>query len=48
MAKKKFYSVRKGLVPGIYTSWEECQQNIENFPGAEYKGFRLKKKQRRF
>lgn len=48
MAKKKFYSVRKGLVPGIYTSWEECQQNIENFPGAEYKGFQTKEEAEAF
>lgn len=40
MAKaKKFYAVRKGLIPGIYTSWGECQQNINGFSGAEYKGF---------
>lgn len=40
MAKaKKYYAVRKGYTPGIYTSWEECQQNINGFSGAEYKGF---------
>lgn len=40
MAKaKKYYAVRKGLVPGIYTTWGECQQNINGFSGAEYKGF---------
>lgn len=39
MAKKKYYAVKKGLVPGIYTSWGECQQNINGYPGAEYKGF---------
>ena len=43
MAKeKKYYAVRKGLVPGIYTSWGECQQNINGFSGAEYKGFSTK------
>lgn len=40
MAKaKKFYAVRKGVIPGIYTTWGECQQNINGFSGAEYKGF---------
>jgi len=40
MAKgKKYYAVRKGLIPGIYTSWGECQQNINGFSGAEYKSF---------
>lgn len=36
---KKFYAVKKGIVPGIYTSWGECQQNINGFSGALYKGF---------
>lgn len=40
MAKaKNYYAVRKGIVPGIYTTWGECQQNINGFSGAEYKGF---------
>lgn len=39
MAKKNFYAVKKGLVPGIYKTWEECQRNVKGFPGAEYKGF---------
>lgn len=49
MAKaKKYYAVRKGLVSGIYTSWEECQQNINGFPGAEYKGFSTKEEAEAF
>ena len=40
---KKYYAVRKGLVPGIYTSWSECQQNINGFSGAEHKWFRTQK-----
>lgn len=39
MASKKFYAVKKGTVPGIYTTWGECQQNVNGFPGAIYKGF---------
>ena len=31
MAKQKFYVVWKGKKPGIYTSWEECKKQIENF-----------------
>lgn len=49
MAKaKKYYAVRKGLVPGIYTSWGECQQNINGFSGAEYKGFSTKEEAEAF
>ena len=36
---KKFYAVRKGRNPGIYTSWDECKALVTGFPGAEYKGF---------
>lgn len=37
--KKNYYAVKVGLVPGIYTSWGECQQNINGFPGAIHRGF---------
>ncbi len=39
MAKQKFYVVWKGKEPGIYTSWEECKQQIEGVKGAQYKAF---------
>lgn len=39
MAKNKFYAVRKGLVPGVYLTWPECEQNVKGFPGAVYKSF---------
>ncbi len=45
---KKYYAVRKGLIPGIYTSWGECQQNINGFSGAEYKGFSTKEEAEAF
>lgn len=42
MAKnqKNFYAVKKGVCPGIYKSWEECQRNVTGFSGAEFKGFK--------
>jgi len=39
MAKKKFYAVRKGVVPGIYSSWAETERQVKGFPGAQFKGF---------
>lgn len=36
---KKFYSVKKGVKPGIYESWSDCQKQINGFSGAEYKSF---------
>lgn len=35
----KIYAVRKGLVPGIYKSWDECKAQVSGFSGAEYKSF---------
>ncbi len=39
MGKQKYYVVWKGVNPGIYTSWTECQLQINNYKGALYKSF---------
>ena len=39
MAKKKFYVVKKGKTPGIYSTWDECKSQVEGVSGAQYKGF---------
>ncbi|MBR2319072.1 MAG: ribonuclease H family protein [Bacteroidaceae bacterium] len=39
MAKKRFYVVWNGLVPGIYRSWDECQEQIKGVKQALYKSF---------
>lgn len=39
MAQKKFYAVKQGRVPGIYTTWAECQKHIVGYKGAIFKGF---------
>ena len=39
MARRKFYVVWVGHKPGIYDSWEECQAQVTNFPGAKFKAF---------
>ena len=36
---KKFYVIKKGLVPGIYENWDEAKKQVSGFPGAVYKGF---------
>ena len=35
----KYYAVKKGHKPGIYTSWDECKKQVEKFSGAVYKSF---------
>ncbi|HOI26832.1 MAG TPA: ribonuclease H family protein [Paludibacteraceae bacterium] len=37
--KRKYYVVWKGRNPGIYTDWDGCKAQIENFPNALYKSF---------
>lgn len=39
MAKNKYYVVWKGVNPGIYTSWTDCQLQIKGYQGALYKSF---------
>ena len=39
MARRKFYVVWAGHSPGIYDSWDECQAQTKNFPGARFKAF---------
>ncbi|RMH31435.1 MAG: hypothetical protein D6690_16335 [Nitrospirae bacterium] len=36
---KKYYAVRQGRRPGIYSSWEQCKAQVDRYPGAEYKAF---------
>lgn len=37
--RKKFYAIKKGSVPGIYTSWEVARKNIGDWNNAVFKGF---------
>lgn len=39
MASTKYYAVKIGKTPGIYTSWDECKKQVEGFSGALYKSF---------
>lgn len=36
---KKYYAVRVGREPGIYSSWDECQEQTKGFPKAKFAGF---------
>jgi ribonuclease HI len=42
LAKKNYYAVVHGHVPGIYQSWEGvrgAQAQVSGYPGARYRGF---------
>ncbi|XP_033737710.1 ribonuclease H1-like isoform X4 [Pecten maximus] len=34
-----FYAVRRGKMPGIYKTWDECKAQVNGFPKARYKKF---------
>lgn len=40
MAPKKYYAVLKGRKTGVFTSWEECEEQVKGFSGALYKSFK--------
>lgn len=35
----KYYAVKKGRIPGIYLSWDECKKQVNGFSGALYQSF---------
>ncbi|KAI0067219.1 ribonuclease H-like protein [Artomyces pyxidatus] len=38
-SKPAFYAVKKGRVPGIYRTWDECEDQVKGFNAAVYKKF---------
>lgn len=40
---KKYYTVWKGIVPGVYDNWKDCHKQTVNFKGALYKSFHSEK-----
>lgn len=44
----KYYAVKTGRKPGIYTSWEACKNQVDKFPGAVYKSFASEQEAKQF
>ena len=36
----KFYAVKNGRRVGIFNTWEECQEQVSGYSGAEFKSFK--------
>ena len=36
----KFYAVKNGKRVGIFNTWEECQEQVSGYSGAEFKSFK--------
>lgn len=45
---KKFYAVKIGKNPGIYTTWDECKEQVNKFPGSIYKSFKTLEEAEKF
>ena len=39
MGKNSVYVVFKGRKTGVFSSWPECHEYVDGFPGASYKKF---------
>ena len=44
----KYYAVKEGRVPGIYTSWAGCKAQTDGYSGAIYKSFATRSEAERF
>ncbi len=48
MSKKKYYAVAKGYRTGIFSTWEECKEQVNGYSGAVYKSFDTEKEAQAF
>lgn len=46
--KMKYYAVAKGRKTGIFTTWDDCQDQVKGFSGAVFKSFCTEKEAKRF
>lgn len=44
----KYYAIKNGKIPGIYTDWETAKLQINQYKGAVYKSFKTKKEAEAF
>lgn len=44
----KYYGVKQGYKPGVYTSWAECEAQVKGYKGANYKSFNTEEDARMF
>lgn len=44
----KYYAVKSGRTPGIYTSWDDCKAMVHGYPNAVYKSFKTREEAQGF
>ena len=45
---KFYYAVRVGKHPGIYGTWDECNAEVNGYPGAQFKKFKTEEEAKAF
>ena len=35
----RFYAVKQGRIPGVYSNWSDCEAQVKGYRGALYKSF---------
>ncbi|XP_055329305.1 ribonuclease H1-like isoform X2 [Paramacrobiotus metropolitanus] len=48
MAPAAYYGVRAGKVPGVYTTWAECNAQVQGFPKCKFKKFKTREEAQQF
>lgn len=48
MSEKKYYAVAKGYKTGIFSTWDECKEQVNGYSGAIYKSFGSEKEAKSF
>jgi ribonuclease HI len=43
-----YYAVKVGRIPGVYRTWDECEEQVKGFRNATYKKFNTKSEAERF
>ena len=41
--KMKYYAVREGRVPGVYTSWATAREHVEFYRNCDHRSFQTRK-----
>ncbi|MFO8069592.1 MAG: ribonuclease H family protein [Alkalibacterium sp.] len=45
---KKYYAVKKGRNPGVYTTWPEAQNQVSGYANAQFKSFQTESEAKAF
>ena len=43
-----YYAVARGVQPGIYSTWDECKEQVNGFKGASFQKFKSEEDARSF